>query len=52
MTKCTKDEVFKVVMDEISDEKEVIIAVIENFLCDMVRSVQNPTTYQIDKSID
>jgi hypothetical protein len=52
MFKCTKMEVFKTVMDEIKDEKEVIIAVIENFLCDVVRGIQAPTSGLIDDAID
>jgi hypothetical protein len=52
MCKCTRIEVFKAVMDEIKDEKEVIIAVIENFLCDAVRDRQDPTPGVIDDTID
>jgi hypothetical protein len=32
-----KIEVFKAVMNEVMDEKEVLIGVIENFICDAVR---------------
>jgi hypothetical protein len=42
--KCTRIEVYKVLMDDIKNEKEVIIAVIENFLCDAGKSIQSPTT--------
>ena len=52
MLKCTRFEVFKVMMDEISDEKEIIIAVIENFLCDAVRALPNATTESINAAID
>jgi hypothetical protein len=50
--KCTRFEVFKVMMDEISDEKEIIIAVIKNFLCDAVKALPNATTESIDAAID
>ena len=50
--KCTRIEVYKVLMDDIKNEKEVIIAVIENFLCDAVKSIQSPTTEQINEAID
>jgi hypothetical protein len=52
MIKCTKMVVFKALMDDINDEKEIIIYVMENFLCDAVRGVQTPTAEQIDKSIE
>jgi hypothetical protein len=45
-------ELFRVVVEEIRDEKEVIISVIENFLCDAVRPVQDPTTEQMDYIIE
>ena len=50
--KCTKVEMFRVVVEEIRDEKEVIISVIENFLCDAVRPVQDPTTEQMDYMLE
>ncbi len=52
MIKCTKVEVFRAVMDDIKDEKEVIIAVIENFLCDSVRNTLAITSDQIDEAIN
>ena len=52
MIKCTKIEVFKALMEEIKEEKEVIIAVIENFLCDAVRGIQNQTSELIDESME
>ena len=50
--KCTKVEMFRVVVEELRDEKEVIISVIENFLCDAVRPVQDPTTEQMDYMLE
>ena len=41
MVKCTKIEVFKAVMEDIKEEREVIIAVVENFLCDAVKSIRH-----------
>ena len=52
MIKCTKIKVFEAAMEEIKDEKEVIIAVIENFICDAVRDTQEPTPDLIDDAID
>ena len=52
MIKCTKMEVFKAVMDDIREEKEVIIAVVENFLCDAVRSIPIPSTNLIDDALE
>jgi hypothetical protein len=40
------------VKEEIKDEKEIIIAVIENFLCDAVRGIQTPTPDLRDDVID
>ena len=51
MVKCTKFEAFKAIMDDIREEKEVIIAVIENFLCDSVRDLQESTPDLIDNAI-
>ena len=52
MIKCTKIEVFRAVMEEIKEEKEVIIAVIENFICDSVRAIPAQTSDLIDGAID
>ena len=52
MLKCTKFELFRVALEELKDEKEIIISVIENFVCDGVRKLQNPTPDQIDGSIE
>ena len=52
MAKCTRIEVFKAMMDDIKDEKEVIIAVIENFICDAVRAVPEHSEVLIDGAID
>ena len=53
MVKCTKMEVFKAVMDDVKEEKEVIIAVIENFICDAVRAIPTQTSPNlIDEAID
>ena len=52
MIKCTRVEVFRAVMDDIKDEKEVIIAVIENFLCDSVKNAKATTSSLIDEAID
>ena len=52
MAKCTRIEVFKALMDDIKDEKEVIIAVIENFICDAVRAVPEHSEDLIDGAID
>jgi hypothetical protein len=37
MVKCTKMVIFRALMEEINNEKEVIIGVIENFICDAVK---------------
>ena len=43
LVKCTKKEVFAIALDEVGKEKgEVIISVIENFLCDAVRDLEDP----------
>lgn len=52
MLKCTRFEVFKVMMEEIKNEKEIIIAVIENFICDAVRNLPNASSDSIDSAID
>ena len=52
LIKCTKVEVFKAVMDEVKAEKEVIIAIIENFLCDSVKNILAPTSDLIDGAIE
>ena len=52
MIKCTKMELFRVVVDDIKEEKEVIISVIENFLCDAIRSNQAPSPEQIDSVLE
>jgi hypothetical protein len=52
MIKCTRIKVFEAAMEKIKDEKEVIIAVIENFICDAVRDTQEPTPDLIDDAID
>jgi hypothetical protein len=52
MVKCTKSEVFKAVMEEIKEEKEVIIAVIENFICDAVRATPAQSSDLIDGAIE
>ncbi len=52
MLKCTRFEVFKVMMDEIRNEKEIIIGVVENFLCDVVRDLPNASSESIDAAID
>jgi hypothetical protein len=52
MAKCTRIEVFKALMDDIKDEKEIIIAVIENFICDAVRAISAHSGDLIDAAID
>ncbi len=52
MIKCTKVELFRVALETIKEEKEVIISVIENFLCDAMRSIQDPNADQIDSIIE
>jgi hypothetical protein len=52
MHKCTKVKLFKVALEELKEETEIIISVIENFVCDEVRKLQNPTPDQIDKSME
>jgi hypothetical protein len=52
MAKCTRMEVFKVVMDGVKEEKEVMIAVIENFICDTVRAIPTQSPNLIDGAID
>ena len=52
MIKCTKVELFRVAVETIKDEKEVIISVIENFLCDAIRSLKDPTSEQIDSMVE
>jgi hypothetical protein len=52
MIKCTKVELFRVAVETIKDEREVIISVIENFLCDAVRPIQEPTSEQIDSIVE
>ncbi len=52
MIKCTKVELFRVAVETIKDEREVIISVIENFLCDAVRPINDPTSGQIDTVIE
>ncbi len=44
MVKCTKVEVFKAVVDNIREEKEVIITVIDHFLCDAVNYIPTPSS--------
>jgi hypothetical protein len=39
-------------MDEIRDEKEIIIAVMENFTCDAVRDLPTTSSESIDGAID
>ena len=40
MMRCTRLEVFKAKMDALEvDDKEIVISVIENFICDAVRDV-------------
>jgi hypothetical protein len=39
-------------MEEIKDEKEIIITFIEDFLCDAVRNIQTSTPDLIDYAID
>ena len=52
MIKCTKVELFRVAVETIKDEKEVIISVIENFLCDAIRPLKDPTSDQIDSMVE
>jgi hypothetical protein len=52
MAKCTRMEVFKVIMDELKEENEIIIAVIENFICDAVRELSTPSAEAIDGAIE
>jgi hypothetical protein len=52
MVKCTKMVVFRELMEEINKEKEVIIAVIENFRCDAVTNIFSPTSELIASSIE
>ena len=43
MVKCTKTEIFKTALDNIEDGKgEIIISVLENFLCDAVNGITDP----------
>ena len=44
MVKCTKKEVFKTALDNLKEGKgEIIISVLENFLCDEVKGITDPS---------
>ena len=51
MVKCTKKEIFKTALDNIGDGKgEVVISVIENFICDAVNGITDPN--EINKALE
>ena len=44
MVKCTKKEVFKTALDNLKEGGgEIIISVLENFLCDEVKGITDPS---------